>query len=45
MQGVNQCENNPAFGHKWMSNGIDRAYPKQEEIEYYLSIGYHFGMK
>ena len=45
MQGVNQGENNPAFGHKWMSNGIDRAYPKQEEIEYYLSIGYHFGMK
>lgn len=42
---VVQGENNPAFGHKWMSNGIDRVYPKQEETEYYLSKGYHFGMK
>ena len=45
LKGKRQGEENPAFGHKWMSNGVNRAYPKQEEIEYYKSKGYHFGRK
>ena len=32
-------------GARFMSNGIDRHYVLKEKIEYYLSIGYHFGMK
>lgn len=45
MQGVNKGEENPAYGHRWMSNGVDRIYPKQEEVDYYLNNGYHLGMK
>ena len=30
---------------RWMNNGIDRVYPKQEEFDYYLNKGYVFGMK
>lgn len=42
---VVQGENNPAFGHKWMTNGIDRIYPHISECDKYLELGYHFGMK
>ena len=31
--------------HKWMTNGIDRVCCKKELIDYYLSLGYHFGRK
>ena len=42
---TNQGEENPAFGRTWMNNGINRAYPKPEEINYYLEKGYNFGYK
>lgn len=42
---VVQGEKNPAFGHKWMTNGIDRIYPHISECDYYIRLGYHFGMK
>lgn len=29
----------------WMSNGIDRVFPKKENADYYLNLGYHFGWK
>lgn len=38
-------ENNPAYGRKWMSNGVDRAFPKQFEFNKYIKMGYHFGQK
>ena len=34
------------YGRVWMNNGYTNAHPKnQEEIEHYLELGYHFGMK
>lgn len=38
-------EKNPAFGRKWMTNGIDRVYIKKDEFEKYLNLGYRFGYK
>lgn len=32
-------------GKRHMSNGIDHVFIKPDEIEYYLSLDYHFGMK
>lgn len=32
-------------GARHMSNGIERHYVLKDEIEYYLSLGYHFGIK
>ena len=29
-------------GKKHMSNGIDHVFIHQEQIDYYLSLGYHF---
>lgn len=40
-----QGKDNPAFGHKWMTNGIDIIYPHISECDYYLKLGYHFGRK
>lgn len=42
---TNIGEDNPAFGRKWMSNGVDKVYPKPEEFDKYIEMGYHFGMK
>lgn len=28
-----------------MSNTVNHVFVKQEEVEYYLNLGYHFGMK
>lgn len=30
---------------RWMSNGVQQIFVKQENTEYYLSKGYHFGRK
>ena len=38
-------EKNPCYGRKWMTNGINKVYPKPEEFQKYLNEGYHFGMK
>ena len=38
-------ENHPSLNRKWMSNGVDKAYPKPEEFDKYIEMGYHFGMK
>jgi len=38
-------ENNPAFGRKWMTNGINRVYVKKDEIDKYINLGYRFGFK
>lgn len=32
-------------GKRHMSNDIDHVFIKPDKIEYYLSLGYHFGMK
>lgn len=32
-------------GARHMSNGIERHYVSKDQVEYYLSRGYHFGMK
>lgn len=32
-------------GKRHMSNGINHVFIHQDEIEYYLSLGYHFGTK
>lgn len=32
-------------GARHMSNGIERHYVLKDQVEYYLSRGYHFGMK
>lgn len=37
-------ELHPVYGRKWMSNGKDRVYPKENEFEKYIKLGYHFGM-
>lgn len=29
----------------WMTNGIDRIFPKKDKSNYYLALGYHFGQK
>ena len=34
-----------AKNRRHMSNGIDNIFPKPEEFQYYLSLGYHFGRK
>lgn len=33
------------YGRCWMSNGIDKVYPKKEDAEKYIDLGYHFGRK
>lgn len=30
---------------KWLNNGIERVFVKQENFDYYLNLGYHFGFK
>ena len=32
-------------GKRHMSNGVNHVFIHQEQIEYYLSLGYHFGVK
>lgn len=34
-----------AKNRRHMSNGIDRVFVKPDQIDYYLSLGYHFGRK
>lgn len=34
-----------AIDRKHMTNGIDRVFPKPEEFQYYLDLGYRFGRK
>lgn len=38
-------ETNPAYGRKWMTNGIDKVFLKPEEFTKYLELGYVFGQK
>ena len=42
---VNKGKNNPAYGCKWMTNGIDTLLVKQNDINTYISNGYKFGRK
>ena len=32
-------------GNKHMSNGTDHVFIHQEQVDYYLSLGYHFGKR
>ena len=34
---------NPAYGRKWMNDGIHRVFVKAEEIQLYIDMGYHIG--
>jgi len=36
--------NNTSKGYKWMTNGIDRIYIKNDQFNNYLSQGWKFGM-
>ena len=39
-------KNNGCYGRKWMHHPITqkKVYPKSEDIDYYLSLGYIFGV-
>lgn len=47
LKGYNSGNKNPAFGRKWISNGIERKYLKKEEAEEFLiqNPDWHFGQK
>ena len=37
-------EKNPAFGRKWMNNGIEQIYVKEDEVEKYMELGFVLGV-
>lgn len=37
--------NKNTYDHTWMNNNIDRVLCDKSKINYYLSLGYHFGKK
>jgi len=34
---------NPAFGRRWMNNGVEVVYVKCDDINRYIENGYKFG--
>lgn len=36
-------ENNPSYGSKWMNNGQNQKFVKQDEVNLYFEKGYSFG--